>query len=193
MKLTKHYLETLVEEILVEDSIPSKVEDSIPSKGGITTLYHFTQESPENAKETIELDPERFGEMGYSKKDLTVSAVPRTFFYVNPTKKEDFFDGKALYEAKIPTANIYNFLKALKDPNDEVIAAVKAENYNILDMDQVLKKVSGWRQGAWGTEDAGKWIKGPGIADGMYYKTEHFAVVVMFVPVKAYLAEEQPA
>ena len=185
MKITKHYLETLVEEILVEDSIPSE--------GGFTTLYHFTQESPENAKETIELDPERFGEMGYSKKDLTVSAVPRTFFYVNPTKKEDFFDGKALYEAKIPTANIYNFEKALKDPNDEVITAVKAENYNILDMDQVLKKVSGWRQGAWGTENQGEWIKGPGIADGMYYKTEHFAVVVMFVPVKAYLAEEQPA
>jgi hypothetical protein len=181
MKITKHYLETLVEEILVEASIPSE--------GGNTTLYHFTQESPENAKEKIELDPEKFGKMGYSKKDLAVSAVPRTFFYVDPAEKETFFANKALYTAKIPTANIYN----LEEDPDGVKAAVKAENYNILDMDQVLKKVSGWSQGAWGTEDQGKWIKGPGIADGMYYETPTFAVVVMFVPVEAYLAVEQPS
>jgi hypothetical protein len=179
MKLTKHYLETLVKEILVEASIPSE--------GGNTTLYHFTQESPENAKEKIELDPEKFGKMGYSKKDLAVSAVPRTFFYVDPAEKETFFAGKALYTAKIPTANIYN----LEEDPDGVKAAVKAENYGLLDMDQVLKKVSGWSQGAWGTENQGKWIKGRGMADGMYYETPTFAVVVMFRPVEAYLAEEQ--
>lgn len=88
MKLTKQYLRTLVETVLVEASIPSE--------GGTTLLYHFTQESPENAKEKILLDPKLFGKMGYSKKDLANSAVPRTFFYVNPVEKESFFANKAL-------------------------------------------------------------------------------------------------
>jgi hypothetical protein len=127
MKLTKQYLETLVEEILVEASIPSE--------GGETTLYHFTQESPENAKEKILLDPEKFGKMGYSKKDLAVSAVPRTFFYVDPAEKESFFANKALYTAKIPTANIYN----LEEDPEGVKAAVKAENYNIWPMECIMK------------------------------------------------------
>ena len=184
MKLTKQYLRTLVETVLVEAS-----EERIPSEGGSTQLYHFTQESPENAKEKILLDPKLFGKMGYSKKDLAISAVPRTFFYVNPAEKESFFANKALYTASVPTADIYN----LADDPEGVKATVRKENYNILDMDQVLKKVSGWQQGAWGTEDQGKWIKGPGIADGMYYETPTFAVVVMFVPVKAHLDKEQPS
>ncbi len=179
MKLTKQYLRTLVEAVLVEASIPSE--------GGTTLLYHFTQESPENVKEKILLDPKTFGKMGYSKKDLAISAVPRTFFYVNPAEKDSLYANKALYTANDPTADIYN----LVDDPEGVKAAVRKENYNILDMDQVLKKVSGWSQGAWGTEDQGKWIKNPGMADGMYYETPNFAVVVMFRPVEAFLSDEQ--
>ena len=182
MKLTKQYLRTLVETVLVVAS-----EERIPSEGGTTLLYHFTQEPPENAKEKILLDPKLFGKMGYSKKDLAISAVPRTFFYVNQAEKESFFANKALYTANVPTADIYN----LADDPEGVKATVRKENYNILDMDQVLKKVSGWQQGAWGTEDQGKWIKNPGMADGMYYETPSFAVVVMFRPVEAFLSDEQ--
>ena len=184
MKITEEKLRQVVKEELhgTLNAMAGRInENSFPSAGGTTRLYHFTDAAPGEGGDTITLDPKRFGQSGFSKRELAVSAVPRTFFYVNLTEKEIFFEKKALYTAIVPTSNIYDLTR---DP-ENVKKAVKEKNYGVLDMDQVLRQVSGWDQGEYGTEDQGKWIKKDGMADGMYYETPNSAVVVMFIPMKA--------
>ena len=184
MKITKEALRQVIKEELNETLIAMAGrinENSLPSAGGTTKLYHFSDAFPEGDAETVVLDPINFGKNTYSKRELAASAVPRTFFYVDLTEKEIFFEKTALYTAIVPTSNIYDLTR---DP-ENVKKAVKEKNYGVLDMDQVLRDVSGWAQGEWGSEDQGKWIKKDGMADGMYYETPNFAVVVMFIPMKA--------
>ena len=114
MKITKEALRQVIKEELNETLIAmgGRInENSLPSAGGTTKLYHFSDAFPEGDAETVVLDPINFGKNTYSKRELAASAVPRTFFYVDLTEKEIFFEKKALYTAIVPTSNIYDLTR----------------------------------------------------------------------------------
>lgn len=123
---------------------------------GLTSLYHYSRSS----EDQLILDPSKFGNNSYTKRDKMVSDVPRVFFYLKPKEKETMFDTKqvSLYTAEVPSDQIYNIIK---DP--EGIRAKAFEKRP--DFDLMLKNVikAGYK--------------------GAYYKPG-FEVVIWFEPVK---------
>tara|TARA_Y100000034_G_C6832811_1_gene376084 strand:- start:622 stop:1053 length:432 start_codon:yes stop_codon:yes gene_type:complete len=136
-------------------------------------LYHY---SKQDAEELI-LDPKRFltAHAPYSKREYRTSHVPRTFYYLDPEQKEMWFmGGVPLYEGTYPDSKIYNLI----EDSEDFIGQTKKENYNILNHDLLLRKISGW------VYKNRELVRLDTPYDGVYYKISGRDIVAMFVPLK---------
>jgi len=144
----------ILRDILFEESINT------------TKLYTYSSKDADQ----LEIDPKKFGHNPYTKKDKNVSDVPRSFFYLNPKEKEPMF-GKShsLYMAEVASDGIYSLITdplKLKDKFRNEIGRV--------DLDELMKFVSGWRMKSSGWEKTGT-----PIAQGLFYNAG-FDVVIWF-------------
>lgn len=134
--------------------------------GGVT-LWHFSStDAP-----SLTLDPLKFASNSYSRREASVSDVPRVFFYTDPKQKEVMFDkGYTLYSAQVPSNKIYDLRS---DP-----LHLKAEFGN--NAHEMLEHISGWER----TKSGWKKNKGVQNIGGLRYSTGAFEVVVWFSPIK---------
>lgn len=129
-------------------------------------LFHYTYLNANSC----ELNPANFGSNPYTKRDKSVSEVPRVFFYTDVTQKENnFTNTHQLYTAEVSSDNIYDLVSdplKLKDKFRNEIGRV--------DLDELMKFVSGWRMKSSGWEKTGT-----PIAQGLFYNAG-FDVVIWF-------------
>ena len=67
-------------------------------------LFHYTNFN----LPTLILDPLKFANNSFTKRDKALSGVPRAFFYLDPREKESFFQSPTLYTTCVPRSSIYN-------------------------------------------------------------------------------------
>jgi hypothetical protein len=123
---------------------------------GTISLYHYAR----STEDQLILDPSKFGNNSYTRRDKMISDVPRVFFYLKPQEKETMFDTKqvSLYTTEVPSDLIYDIIK---DPEGIRIKAFEKRP----DFDLMLKNIikAGYK--------------------GCYYKPG-FEVVAWFEPIK---------
>jgi hypothetical protein len=130
--------------------------------------------------EEIVLNPERFGENPYSKKEKMSSDVPRVFFYLDVKQREPMFEKNySLYKATVPSVDIYD----LEQDPDSIKEKFRSKYSGIVDSDAVLKYISGW------SKKSGKWTRGPALYKGVYYNVG-FDVVIWFEPIVVTIVPE---
>lgn len=145
---------------LIESLVKEELTDKSP-----VTLYHYAK----SQEETLKLDPNRFGENSYTKRDKLMSDVPRVFFYLNPREKESFFKAEhSLYSVEVPREQIYN---VIKDP----LGLKKKHFEKRPDWDALLQELSGY---GWENSKKMTKVREP-LFKGMYYKPD-FEVVIWF-------------
>jgi len=136
--------------------------------GGNITLYHFAPTD----EETIEIDPSRFGQQGYSRREKERSSYPRSFFYVNLDQAENMVKpGKTLFTLDIPANKLYSLAE---DP-DGLVAEVRHPVYgfrNDIEWTKLFKRIH---------ENY----------DGTYYSAPNMDLVVLFEPVEAKKMEQE--
>ena len=132
---------------------------------GQVVLYHFTSGGrlPE-----ITSDPSRFGASSFTRRDKSVSSVPRTFFYLDLNDKENFFENEPLYKTLVPADRIYDLVK---DPLGLKEQARTASD--LLDVGRLVDVVN----------------EHPDY-DGMYYRTRGH-IVNWFKKLKLQLTDEE--
>jgi len=144
----------------------AKMSDYID--GGNITLYHFAPTD----EETIEIDPSRFGQQGYSRREKERSSYPRSFFYVNLDQAENMVKpGKTLFTLDIPANKLYSLAE---DP-DGLVAEVRHPVYgfrNDIEWTKLFKRIH---------ENY----------DGTYYSAPNMDLVVLFEPVEAKKMEQE--
>lgn len=148
-------------------------------------LYHYAH----SREPELILDPKKFGSSFYTKRDKQLSEVPRLFFYTNPSEKEKLFDSSdGLYRVIVDKSRIYNLGQ---DPDGLKQRFVTFPG-GPTDFDLLLRYVSGWNleTTGHGKSSASGWVKGPGVYDGMMYRTPKFVVVLWFLPVVGTLIPE---
>ena len=136
--------------------------------GGNITLYHFAPTD----EETIEIDPSRFGQQGYSRREKERSSYPRSFFYVNLDQAENMVKpGKTLFTLDIPANKLYSLAE---DP-EGLVAEVRHPVYgfrNDIEWTKLFKRIH---------ENY----------DGTYYSAPNMDLVVLFEPVEAKKMEQE--
>jgi hypothetical protein len=144
----------------------AKMSDYID--GGNITLYHFAPTD----EETIEIDPSRFGQQGYSRREKERSSYPRSFFYVNLDQAENMVKpGKTLFTLDIPANKLYSLAE---DP-EGLVAEVRHPVYgfrNDIEWTKLFKRIH---------ENY----------DGTYYSAPNMDLVVLFEPVEAKKMEQE--
>lgn len=149
------------------------MEDLMVGEGGVVKLYHYADAKDEE----LVLDPTRFGESAFSRREKQRSEVPRVFFYVDPSQKESFFSGRELYTTQVPESLIYNLDqdsdRMKKNPEFKINAYSDA-----IDYDSILQHLSGWRYpDGWGKPAA---KTGEQRYGGAYYDVGSFQCVAWF-------------
>ena len=134
--------------------------------GGELILYHYAPVD----KDSVEVDPKYFADKAkrstFSMREYETSQVPRTFWYVDLEQREmQVSSGRSLYQATIPTTEIYDFRN---DP----------EGYKEKHRDPVygLRKGVEWNDMLEDIRDS---------YTGIFYSLSNFDVVSLFVPYKA--------
>ena len=104
---------------------------------GKITLYHYAR----SEEEEIFLDPARFGESSFSKREKETSRVPRVFFYVDLAQRERYISsGRSLYKVEVNTSDIYN----LKEDPSGYVELVRHPTYGLrkqIEWDNLLNKI----------------------------------------------------
>lgn len=142
---------------------------------GTVTLYHYTRQ---DAGEKLTLDPKRGSKQtsSYSRNDYSLSTVPRTFYYTDPSKTERIVRTSHLYSGKVNGSKILDVQDAvtlyqsnsdtLKSLNPNAYAVVQGGmKYGVLNFDELLRT-------------ARKFF------DGVYYVTGGIPMVALFVPLR---------
>ena len=136
------------------------------------TLYHYKNRADD---ESILLDP-LYASSNYNSfsiKEYGSSDVPRLFFYLDPTHKENFFSPGNPFTAMVPAADIYNLRK---DPLG-IIKKIKEKAYGAVDYNLLLQEISGWKR----NEETKQYEQtNEGISKGLYYKIGNMEVIVWF-------------
>ena len=130
-------------------------------KGGKVTLYHYI--STGKGSDTMVLDPEKFGEHGYSKREMRASSIKRLFFYVDLADRENFFnDYNALYSVVVPAMYVYD----LNADSKGYIEEERAKNNGALNIDNLLNRIikEGYK--------------------GVFYESGGIDIVSWFEPIK---------
>lgn len=141
------------------------------SRSNTITLWHYSRIN----KPTFILDPKRFGESSWSRRESASSDVPRIFFYTNPKQKEIMFDEEyTLYQAQVPSMEIYDLST---DPLD-----LRSEYGN--NLHELLEYLSGWER------TSGGWKKKKGKFKGVKYSVDSFEAVIWFAPIKVTRVEK---
>lgn len=126
--------------------------EDISSSSGSTVLYHYAKSDAP----TLILDPKRFGASSFTKGDSAVTDVPRIFFYVDPQQRESIVEQQRnLYAVKVPTDSIYDLMA---DP--EKIKDKFRMTSGRVDLDGLMRYVSGWDYGKKGFEKSSGFYKG---------------------------------
>lgn len=102
-------------------------------RNGHLDLYHYTP----SGDEELELDPERLGKNAWSKREKQAAQTPRTFFYLDPSQKESYFESHPEYRTRVPAHEVYD----LGDDPDNLVSHVVRKHGYPLSMDDVLGEV----------------------------------------------------
>ena len=131
---------------------------------GQVVLYHFMSGGglPE-----IMSEPSRFGASSFTRRDKSVSSVPRTFFYLDLNDKEHELSGRPLYKTLVPADRIYNLVK------DPLGLKEQASKNGVLNVSRIVDVVN----------------EHPDY-DGMYYHTQAH-IVNWFKKLKLQLTDEE--
>ena len=153
---------------------------------GMINLYHYANMGYVAPPESIEVDPERFGESSHSRNEMKRSSFPRSFFDVDPAQREwNVAQGRPLYTYQIPELKIYDFRK---DPLGYDRVPSKEFPEGLIDPDTPTKRLyMGDGKHSWGA----LFEKVAEDYDGMFYSLTNFDVVVLFRPVTATLVEKE--
>ena len=138
---------------------------------GKLRLFHYTTAFRYNPVDSFELDPAYFTEKGrrYTRADRELSKYPRSFFYLDPERKEPTVTGQ-LYVADVPLENIYN----LSSDPDGYIGKHSHPTYGLKKYDRytdLLKDID---------ENY----------DGIYYTIGGIPIVAYFEPIEVTKVEE---
>ena len=138
---------------------------------GKIRLFHYTTAFRYNPVDSFELDPGYFTEKGrrYTRADRELSKYPRSFFYLDPERKEPTVTGQ-LYVADVPLENIYN----LSSDPDDYISKHSHPTYGLKKYDRytdLLKDID---------ENY----------DGIYYTIGGIPIVAYFEPIEVTKVEE---
>ena len=131
---------------------------------GQVVLYHFMSGGglPE-----IMSEPSRFGASSFTRRDKSVSSVPRIFFYSDLNDKEHELSGRPLYKTLVPADRIYDLVK---DPLGLKEQAGKNDVLNATRLVDVVNEHPDY--------------------DGMYYKTNAH-IVNWFNKLKLQITDEK--
>lgn len=104
------------------------------SSDGKVVLYHYSSDN----KEFLKLQPNRLGQKSWSKREMMASDYPRTFFYVDISDPEMFFNSShTLYKTIVDENSIYDITVDPQNIKDQV----RKESGGAIDMDILLRKV----------------------------------------------------
>jgi len=112
-------------------------------------------------------EPSRFGASSFTRRDKSVSSVPRTFFYLDLNDKEHELSGRPLYKTLVPADRIYDLVK---DPLGLKEQAGKNDVLNATRLVDVVNEHPDY--------------------DGMYYKTNAH-IVNWFNKLKLQITDEK--
>lgn len=79
-------------------------------------LYHYSHE------QLTEVSPNFFGQNGWTSSSRSLSSIPRSFWYLDPSHVECYFSNCKLYKAEVPDEEIMSFdFKMESMPNINII------------------------------------------------------------------------
>jgi hypothetical protein len=159
------FSKTTIVQGVMKMGIKSFIFEDLDANSSTINLYHFAC----NKNEKLLLDPKRFGENHYSKREKNTSNVPRVFFYTKPEQKESFFDSAhCMYFVTVPKSKIYNLKQ---DPSE--LKKIFSTSIGRVDFDAILKFLIKEQQ-----------------YDGVLYDVGAFEVVAWFNPIMVQKVEE---
>lgn len=145
--------------------------------GNSVTVYHYTDGFDGDEEGLLKPNVAKQNQASFSRKDWNRSGVPRVFFYLDPDDQERQFQGKPLYSKELNANSVYDIIE---DPLD-LKGEIKKEESHVSNQelaDLLFQKISGW------TISDREWERREQIADGAFYKTRYFPVIVYFEPVR---------
>lgn len=96
-------------------------------------LFHYTNKTDAT---DIVLDPKRFGENPFSKREKAAASMPRIFFYLDPRQREVWFDkSKDLFSATVDGSKVYDL------GADPLNLKSKADRGTFIDLDKLFSLV----------------------------------------------------
>lgn len=163
--LTKRNIKDFLREI-----IEREISDNLD-------IYHFSNIN----KPSLLLNPTKFGLGSYTKREQMVSGVPRLFFYLDRSDKEDVL-GNNLYSTEVSKEGLYDLTK---DPNN-IKDKFRNKLTGFLDFDQLLKYISGWEHinNGWNLNQNKQLYKGL-----LYKQPNNVQIVVWFNPIEVFRTE----
>jgi len=123
-------------------------------------LFHYTNKT---AADTLLLEcAKHFGANPFSKREKAAASTPRTFFYLDPSQRETWFDNsKDLFSVTVEDSQVYDLL------SDPLALKPKADKGTFIDLDKLFALVT----------TAG--------FIGAKFKNSQFAGVIVFTPITA--------